>query len=134
MARGQQPCAAPWMREVYDAVAALVPGLLERWPTEPPLIRLVLAALAALVPDAGRAVQEQIAEMSRQHAGTDAAALLDLTIALIARDDQGAQQACDALVAGVRDLDTRGLDAPGLPISIRASELLFEATLCIGSL
>ena len=71
--------------------------------------------------------------MGRLHGGTDVAALLELAYALLAQDDQRAQQAADALVAGIRILDSHGLDAPGLPMSIRASELLFGAALRVGA-
>lgn len=71
--------------------------------------------------------------MGRLHGGTDVAALLELTYALLAQDDQRAQQAADTLVAGVRVLDSHGLDAPGLPISIRASRLLLDAALRVGA-
>ena len=132
-ARGREPSAAPWSMEVYHAVAALVPELIARWSVEPPRIRLMLAALAALVPGAGLTIEDRIAEMRRLHGGTDVAALLELTAVLIAQDDQHAEQAADALVAGVRVLDVHGLNAPGLAISIRASELLFDAALRIGA-
>jgi hypothetical protein len=85
------------------------------------------------LPRPGRAAEDRIVEMGRLHGGTDVAALLELTYALLAQDDQRAQQAADTLVAGVRVLDSHGLDAPGLPISIRASRLLLDAALRVGA-
>ena len=132
-ARGCEPSPEPWAREVHDAVGATVPELLARWPDEPPLIRLYLATLAALYPEPGQAARDQVAEMSRLHAGTDAAALLDLVAALIARDEQGATQAAEFLAAGIHGLDRHPLDAANLPVAVRATRLLIAAALRIAA-
>lgn len=107
-ARGCQPSPAPWAQEVHDTVAALTPGLLERWPVEPPRTRLMLAVLAALVSHRTAANTARIAEMGRQYAGTDVAALLELAAALIAREDQRAHPRwARPRRPGAADLDAR---------------------------
>ncbi|PWK90668.1 hypothetical protein C8D88_101686 [Lentzea atacamensis] len=54
---------------MHLAVGEQLPALLTRWNTEPPAIRYVLACLAALYPQHGQQIVEDVAAMATEYAG-----------------------------------------------------------------
>jgi hypothetical protein len=129
-ARQRPPEPDPWSAEVHEAVGACVPDLLERWELEPGPLRVILAVFAALYPEHGVAAAGLIGDMSAKHPDTDVAALLNLCLSLIDGDAGLAERRA----RGIADchVNDSHLDAPGLPITVRATGLLtMAASRCI---
>jgi hypothetical protein len=123
-ARQRLPRPADWSADVREAVGACVPGLLERWDPEPEPVRVVLAVFAALYPHHGAATADRIRDMAARHRDTDAGMLLSLCLSLINGDDELAEQQARSLTGHRRESH---LDAPGLPVTTRAAEVLAMA-------
>jgi len=130
-ALGQPPLPQAWAQEVNAVIGDEVPALLARWPIEPPAIRLVLAALAALFPHHGRAVAAHITTMADEYNRTQPGALLHLAVALIDADDTRAVELARDIVAWDEEIDPAIIDAVGIPPALRAGCVLAELTLNI---
>jgi hypothetical protein len=124
-ARGRAPKPAAWSVEVREAIGTCVPSLLERWEVESEPARVELAAFAALYPEHGVAVAEQVQAMAERYPNTDVSALLGLDLALICGDLESAERQARNLAAHHSSADA--LEAPGLSITNRVAELLARA-------
>ena len=113
---------AEWAAEVYEAVGTCVPALLDRWEIESEPARVEMAALAALYPSHGTVARNSISAMAATYTYTDVGALLGLSLALIDGDGELAEQRARSLA--IRPVDVSALNAPSLPIAVRASELV----------
>lgn len=114
--------SAEWSAEVYEAVGTCVPALLERWEFESEPARVEMAALAALYPWHAAAAGGSISAMAESYADTDVGALLGLSLVLIDGDVELAEQRARSLA--IRPVEAVALNAPGLPIAIRAAQLI----------
>lgn len=113
---------AEWSAEVHQAVGTCVPAMLERWEFESEPARVELAVLAALYPDHAAAAEASIRTMAGTYANTDVGALLNLSLSLIGGNVDLAEQQARSLA--VRPVDTSALNAPDLPITSRAAQLM----------
>jgi hypothetical protein len=123
-AQHRAPAAAPWTQDVRRAVAGDLPALLARWRGEPPALRYVLACLAALYPDQGRALADQVAAMAADYAGTRHGAYLHLAAALVRGDDEQALATAEDIYTWEDDLEARWLDATGVSATLKAGHIL----------
>lgn len=113
---------AEWSAAVYEAVGTCVPALLDRWEFESEPARVELAALAALYPCHGAAAAGSISAMAESYADTDVGALLGLSLALVDGDVELAEQRARSLA--ICHVEAVALNAPGLPIAMRAAQLI----------
>jgi hypothetical protein len=123
------PAADPWTQDVRRAVAGELPALLARWGKEPPALRYVLACLAALYPDRGRIVADEVAAIAAEYTNTQHGAYLQLAAALVRTDDDQALVIARDILAWEDDLDPGWLDAPGVTTTLRAGHVLAEGVL-----
>lgn len=127
VATGRQPVPQPWTAQVRAAVGAKLPRLLTRWPREPEAVRLVMAALAALFPEAAGPVTAEVAAMVDRHQDTQEGVLLALARAMIARDDVATLEAA-AVVAGW-STEPQMPDTPGVTTAVTAGDILAGAAM-----
>jgi len=85
-ALAQPAVAAPEAIAAREAVATVVPRLVDRWGEESEFGRFVLAALVAACPDAGARLRPDISRLGHTYAGTDRAATMRLIEALAGAD------------------------------------------------
>jgi hypothetical protein len=132
-ARGRPPRPAPWTLETKDAVKAVAPALLARWEREPSLIQVALSSLAGLFPAEGAALRDEIIQLARRYPGSGVAVFCDLLVALIEGDAQRAGRQAELLGSDLGGVDPADLDAPGLPIEIKAAAIVWDACLCLAA-
>ncbi|GAA3619165.1 hypothetical protein GCM10022267_01690 [Lentzea roselyniae] len=130
--RGLLPNAAPWTQEVHLAVGERLPARLTRWNTEPPAIRYVLACLAALHPQHGQQIVEDVAAMATEHAGRRPGEYLRLAEALLRADDTRALTIAEQ-ISGWEDLRCDWLDVPDVTGALKAGNVLAEGALRVAS-
>jgi hypothetical protein len=128
-AHHRPPAADPWTQDVRRAVAGELPALFARWSEEPPALRYVLACLAALYPDQGRKVADEVAAMATDYADTQHGAYLRLAGALVRSDDDQALAIARDILTWEDDLEPGWLDVPGVTAALRAGHVLAEGVL-----
>ncbi|MEV4753875.1 hypothetical protein AB0J86_01980 [Micromonospora sp. NPDC049559] len=129
LVQGRRPEPAGWTEAVHHTVGEQLPALLDRWETEPPGVRFVLACLAGSYPRYGRRIGDRVQAMAREFDGTRPGAYLLLAGALVdGRDDRALAIAAD-IVAWEDSLDPGWLDAAGLTAAVKAGHVLAEGAL-----
>ena len=125
-AYGEQPRSIPWSAEAHAEVGSLVPRLLGRWDIEPATNQLMLAALAAAYPQAGTAIEQKIAENTRDTTGTQVSWYLRLASQLI----RGGPEALDTAMQNATwngELSFGVLDDETIDPGTRALRVLCDA-------
>jgi hypothetical protein len=123
---GGEPQHGPWALDVHRAAGGQVGALVARWDAEPPRIRLVLAGLAALYPEAGRRITAGIADLARECGDTSQGAFLSLAHALVGGDEARAEELAAGIVAWDDQSRPEWLEAPGLTVAVRAGHVLAD--------
>lgn len=126
-AQGGEPWPAFQSPEVHRIVGEQLPALLDRWETEPPAIRFVIAVLAAIYPEQGAAIGERITEMAQEFQGTQPGEFLRLADALVHGRTTDALAIATDILTWAERLDPDWLEAQGLPITLRLNHFLTEA-------
>ncbi|QUN17056.1 hypothetical protein [Nocardia seriolae] len=76
-----------WAQAVHDSIGAELPSMLRRWEVEPPENKYVLAILAALFPDTGRSIAQQVQILATEAPDPQQRLFLRLSAALIRGND-----------------------------------------------
>lgn len=123
---GGSVSAAPWSEDVHRVVGAELPALLAGWADSPPAVRYALAGLAALHPEPGAVVADQIVAMAAECVDTAQGAYLAIAAALVTGQSERALALADAILSWDEDIAPEWVQAPGVSAAQRAGHVLAE--------